>query len=193
MISPQTLIIFAVTSAVSIVWYYWTQVRSKAPAESRTTLFLFTKRNQVYRVEAENSSGIMFPDKFGSPGYVEQQAASMTRRSGRLWGRSNTKSGIDAKRPRERIYVGRENDPTPLTISLGVADNYQGPQIDNTDFKALSNLNQREAAANARIEGSFEDSIANKLLIATIISISGAVLAWGGVYALIVINGEPAA
>lgn len=191
MISSQTIVIFVITSIVSVIWYYFTQVRSKVPSESRTTIYLFTKRNQVYRIEAENSSGIMFPDKKGSPGYVEQQAASITRRSGRLWGSGSTKSAIDAKRPRERIYVARENDPTPLTISLGAVGKYQGDQIDNKEFKALSNLNQREAAANARIEGSFEESIANKLLIATIISISGAVLAWGGVYALIVMNGEP--
>ncbi len=191
MIGTDTLIIFGITGTISIVFYWWTQIYKPRSGENRTPLYLFTKRNQVYRIEAENSGGILFPDKIGSPGYVERQTASITRRSGRLWKFSNSTAQNDANRSRERIYVTRENDPTPLTISLGAECFYQGPQIDNAEFKALSNLNQREAAANARMEGSFEDSIANKLLIATIIAVAGAVLAWGGVYALVVKYGVP--
>ena len=131
----------------------------------------------------------MQPDDLGSPGYVERQSAAITRRWGRVWKRSNE----DTNRRRERIYIVRENDPTPLTISLGKTEKYQGEQIDNDEFKSLSNLNQREAAANARMEGSSSDQIANKLMIATVIAVCGAVLAWGGFYALIMMHGDPPA
>lgn len=133
----------------------------------------------------------MLPDEIGSPGYVERQGAAITRRSGRLWKAGKSESSRDAHRSRERIYIVRENDPTPLTISLTAKNNYQGEQIKNLEFKALSNLIQREAAANARIEGSTSDNAANKLMIATIIAVCGAVLAWGGFYALLVIYGDP--
>lgn len=187
----QTLIIFAITTVIAGFWWYWTQIKSSVPKRFLTTLYLFTRRNQVYRIEAENRGGLMFPDKIGSPSYVERQTAALTRRWGRVMNRSKTPAGTDNKRHRERIYIVRENDPTPLTVSLGIAGQYQGEQIKNSEFKDLSNLNQREAAASARIEGSSKDSVANKLMIAVVIAISGAVLAWGAVGVLIIIHGSP--
>ncbi len=166
-------------------------MQSKVPAKFRTTLYLFTKRNQVYRIEAENHEGLMLPDEIGSPGYIERQGAAITRRSGRIWKTGKSPAAIDANRSRERIYIVRENDPTPLTIALGAENNYQGEQIKILEFKALSNLIQREAAANARIEGSANDNVANKLMIATIIAVCGAIFAWVGFYALLVIYGDP--
>ncbi len=191
MIGTDTLIIFAITGTISIIWYWWTQIHKGGSSQDKIPIYVFTKRHEADRIEAENSGGILFPDKNGSPSYVERQSSSITRRWGRLWKLSKTDAQNDANRSRERIYVGRTNDPTFLSIALGVEGNYQDEQINNAEFKALSNLNQREAAANARIEGSFEDSIANKLLIATIIAVAGAVLAWGGVYALVVKYGVP--
>ncbi len=135
----------------------------------------------------------MLPDEIGSPGYVERQSAAITRRSGRIWKAGKSEAARDASRSREKIYDVRENDPNPLTISLTAAEKYQGHQIENLEFKALSNLIQREAAANARIEGSTSDNVASKMMIATIIAVCGAVLAWGGFYALLVLYGEPTA
>ncbi len=188
MISPQSLIGFGISLVVLAVWWYMKRGHKSLPQSFVTPLYLFTRRNQVYRIEAENRGGLMLA--VGQPGYVERQSASLTRRWGRVWKSSVTPAATDANRSRERIYVVRENDPTPLTISLGVEGEYQGDQIGNQEFKDLSNLNQREAAANARIEGSTRDAAANKLLIAVIIAVSGAVVMWGVVGAVMLIYGE---
>ena len=185
----NTNIIFIIVGSVGILWFYFTFMRSSVPKRFMTPLYLFTRRFQVYRIEAENRGGLMLPDS--GPGYVEQQGAAITRRWGRVWKLWSGPAAIEASRSRETIYIVRENDPTPLTISLGVKGQYQGAQVDNSTFKDLSNLNQREAAANASIEGSTRDANAAKWMIAVLIAVVGAVVAWIGVFAITFIYGEP--
>lgn len=182
-------LIFIIAGICVVIYLYVTYMTGGVPKQFRTPLHLFTKRKQVFRIEAETRGGLMFPDK--RPGYVEIEAAVITKRSGRVWKSWGGQEAIEAGRKREVIYVVRENDPTPLTIGLGAAGGYQGQQIDNETFEDLSNLNQRAAASDAQIDGASKDLVASRMTIALIIGVTGAVLAWGGVFALTVIHGDP--
>ena len=132
----------------------------------------------------------MFPDS--GPAYVEMQSAAIVTRSGRVWKSFTNDEAIESARKRDVIYVVRENDALPLTIGLGAEKGYQGDQISHDFFDDLSTLNQREASATATAEGSTNDNLQNKLMIALIIAIAGAVGSWSLVFGLSVIYGNPA-
>ena len=75
--------IYILIGAAGVFWIYLSYIKSDVPKKFRTPLYLFTKRGQVYRIDAENSNGLMLPDK--GPGYVEIQPAVLARRWGRVW------------------------------------------------------------------------------------------------------------
>jgi len=180
--------IYILGGAAGVFWLFLTYVKKDVPKTFKTALYLFTKRNQVYRIDAENSNALMLPEK--GPGYVEIQPAVLSRRWGRVWKRSGSPEATEAARKRETIYVVRENDPTPLTLRYGADKGYQGKQVDNATFSDLSNLNQREAQANATLAGSARDTAASRLMIAVIVAVVGAMAAWGGVFILAYLYGE---
>ena len=180
--------IYILIGAAGVFWLYLSYIKSDVPKKFRTALYLFTKRGQVYRIDAEHSNGLLLPDK--GPGYVEIQPAVLARRWGRVWKRADTPEATEAARKRETIYVVRENDPTPLTLRYGRDKGYQGKQVDNATFSDLSNLNQREAQANATLDGNSRDTAAARLMIAVIVAVIGAMAAWGGVFILAYLYGE---
>jgi len=173
-----------------ILWLYLTYIKNDSQPQFRTALYLFTQRNQVYRINAENRNHLMLPET--GPGYVEQTGTSLVRRFGRVWSVGESESAIEALRNREVVYVVRENDPTPLNITYGAENGYQGKQIDNVRFKELSNLNQRQAAAQAKIDGAGRDAVVSRLMIGVIISVVIAGLAWGTFFVATFIKGSEA-
>jgi len=171
---------FAVLAGSALVfWIYLTYFREQGLEQFRTALYLFTKRNQVHRIVVENHNGLMLPES--GPGYVERQQAAIVRRWGRVWVRSTDPRLLESARSRETVYVVRENDPTPLTIGYGAKSGYQGKQVESDEFDALSNLAQRDAAAQAKQAGNQRDLWQSRLTIAVIIAVVGAILSWAGV------------
>ena len=170
-----------------IFWLYLTYIKSPANKQFRTPLYLFTKRRQVYRIDAENRGGLMLPDKGG--GFVEVEGTALVRRWGRVWKLWASDSAIESARNREVIYVVRENDPTPMNMAYGVEHGYQGKQIEEARYKELSNLNQRQAASQAKMEGASRDAVVSRLMIGVVISIVIAGLAWGTFFVLTVLQG----
>jgi len=189
--SSITLIGLAISLPVCIYLYmtYFRDGGAKVPKQFTTTLRLFTRRHKVHELQVANRNGIMFPDH--GPAYVEIQSAAIVTRSGRVWKSFKSPEAIEAARKRDVIYIVRENDPQPLTISLGSDKGYLGPAITHDAFADLSTLNQREASATATAEGSTQDQLQNKLMIALIIATAGAVGSWALFFALSVIYGEP--
>lgn len=170
-----------------IWWIYLTYVKDPGPKQFRTPLYLFTKRRQVYRINAENRGGLMLPEKGG--GFVEQEGTALIRRWGRVWKSWPSDTATEAARAREVIYIVRENDPTPMNMSYGVEHGYQGKQIEEARYKELSNLNQRQAAAQAKIEGAARDVVVGRFMIGVIVSIVIAGAAWATYFILTVIQG----
>jgi len=170
-----------------IFWLYLTYVKDPGTKQFRTPLYLFTKRRQVYRINAENRGGLMLPDKGG--GFVEQEGTALIRRWGRVWKIWPSETATESARSREVIYVVRENDPTPMNMSYGVEHGYQGKQIEEARYKELSNLNQRQAASQAKMEGAGRDVVVGRLMIGVIISIVIAGAAWATFFILTVIQG----
>lgn len=170
-----------------VFWLYLTYVKDPGTKQFRTPLYLFTKRRQVYRINAENRGGLMLPDVGG--GFVEQEGTALIRRWGRVWKLWQSESAIEAARSREVIYVVRENDPTPMNIGYGVEHGYQGKQIEEARYKELSNLNQRQAAAQAKMEGAGRDVVVGRLMIGVIVSIVTAGVAWGAFFVLTFLQG----
>tara|TARA_R110000851_G_scaffold202997_4_gene354818 strand:- start:42 stop:665 length:624 start_codon:yes stop_codon:yes gene_type:complete len=170
-----------------IFWLYLTYVKDPGTKQFRTPLYLFTKRRQVYRINAENRGGLMLPDKGG--GFVETEGTALIRRWGRVWKIWTDLSGVESARAREVIYVVRENDPTPMNMSYGVENGYQGKQIEEARYKELSNLNQRQAAAQAKMEGAGRDAVVGRLMIGVIVSIVIAGAAWATFFVLTIIQG----
>ncbi len=189
--SSITLIGLAISAPICIYIYmtYFREGGAKVPKQFTTTLRLFTRRHKVHELKVVNSNGIMFPDN--GPAYVEIQSAAIVTRSGRVWKSFKSQEAIEAARKRNVIYIVRENDPQPLNISLGSEKGYLGDPITHDAFDDLSTLNQREASATATAEGSTQDQLQNKLMIALIIATAGAVGSWALVFALSVIYGQP--
>lgn len=188
MLSSQPFLITFGVSCVVALWVWYTYFRNVVPKGFGITLHLFTRQRQVHPIYVENRNGLMFPET--GPGFVQTKGTAILKRSGRLWKSSPDERVQEANRKRSVVYITRENDPNPLTISLGRSKGYQGDHVDHATFGDFANLNQREAAATATSEGTTKEAFVNKLMIALIIAVSGAIGSWVLYFVLTMLKGD---
>jgi hypothetical protein len=162
---------------VALLIWLFLKSKNKAPSQLSIPQFFFTKTGEFHIIMAEAVAGVMFTQHHG--GQVENPAAVVMHRRGRLWFKPKEGADPNTYRRRTACYVTRQGDPSVLQLRHLFNASVPMSEVHTiADLEPVENLASEQAMAVAVQHNGSSDVIMRRMAILAGISVSLGGIAW---------------